>query len=356
MNITLNLPLNSVSFGQVSIALLRACHAEDKNVSVFPIGGVDVAAQKINKDFGQWLENKINNGLDTYDRRNPTFKLWHINGALESFGAEQNLITFHETDQLTKVEKSILKQQKNVFVTANYTKDVMNDSGIDNVKFIDLGFDHDNFYPVQRKNNEIGVVTFGLFGKFEFRKAHEKVLKAWAARYGNNPKYRLLAAVYNPHFTPEQMNGVIANVMGGVKYWNITFLPIVKTNAEYNDIVNNIDIVIGCSRAEGRDLPVFHAVGLGKHCVGLNAHAYKDYLTNENAVLIEPTGMVPAVDNIFFHHGAPFNQGNFYDWNVDDFISACQVAVNRYTSSNVNVAGQKLAEKTYKNTLSQLLA
>lgn len=359
MNINFNAPFNPVSFGQVSVALTRAAFQykkeADLNLSIFPIGGVDISCQRLSKDFAEWLELSINHSISFYKRQNPTFKLWHINGGLESFGRDQHLITFHETDQLTSFEKQILSEQESVIVTSNYTKDVMEDAGLSNVRYLELGFDKDNFYSVSQRNAMPGVVTFGIFGKLEFRKAHEKAIRAWIAKYGNNPSYRLLAAIVNPHFAPEQMNAALNNLFEGKRYWNVTIVPHVKTNAEYNDIINNIDIVIGCSRGEGRDLPVFHAVGLGKHCVGLNAHAYRDYLDNDNAVLIEPCGMVKAVDNIFFHDGAPFNQGNFYDWNVDDFLSACEVAVKRYNAKALNVNGLKLQEKTYLNTWKSLV-
>ncbi len=340
------------------MALLRAYYKSQESHPIFPIGGVDVSSQKIQPDFGAWLQNGINTGLSRLNRNDPTLKLWHINGSVEMISKYQKLLTFHETDRLTDFEKTILKLQDEVLVTSNYTRGVFEESNI-KAKYIDLGFDSDNFYSIAVQPIP-HTITFGLFGKFELRKGHAKILRAWAKAFGNNFQYRLVAAISNPFLgkNPNEaqaaLNRELTNIFEGKRYGNISIINPVATNAEYNHIINNIDIVLACSRGEGRDLPVFHAVGLGKHCVGLNAHAYKDYLNQDNAVLIEPSGMIEANDGIFFRPGTPTNQGYFFDFNEDDFIFACKAAVTRYNKCNLNTNGLQLQEKTYTHTISQL--
>lgn len=354
---TLNAPFNSVSFGQVSVALAREVFRQGIKCNIIPIGNnIDLQAYKIDQDFGIWLQNTINGSLSKHNRNDISTKLWHINQGLESVSKEQNLITFLETSECTESEVNILKNQKTVFVTSNFTKRIMNDYGI-KAKYLELGFDSDNFYKIDRKYYNDGSITFGLFGKLEVcRKAHGKILRAWCKKYGNNPKYRLHAAIFNPHIHPDQQQAIINNELQGNRYNNIIFLPYVKTNAEYNDIVNSIDIVIGLSRGEGRDLPVYHSVGLGKHCVGLRAHAYLDYLDDGNAVLINPNGKIKAQDGIFFHgDNSPFNRGSFYDWAESDAIEAFTKSEERFNINPVNFKGLELQNRTYKDTLNTLI-
>lgn len=357
-NFTLNAPINAVSFGVVATAILREAFRQKIDTSLFPIGGqIDLSAQKVEQDFAQWLQNGLNQSLEKHSRNSTVTKLWHINGSMESFSKEQNLLTFLETSECTKTEVNILKNQKTVFVTSNYTKRVMEDYGLKNIKYLELGFDKDNFYDLKKTYYNDGTIVHGLAGKLEpCRKGHGKILKAWGKKYGNNPKYRLHAAIFNPFLKPEDQERILFQELEGKKYGNIVFLPYLKTNTEYNDFINSVGVMIALSRGEGRDLPVFHSVGLGKHCVGLRAHAYLDYLNDENSTLINPNGRIEAQDGIFFHgRNSQFNVGSFYDWDENEFIDALEIATKKYLDNPVNTKGLELQNRTYKETLDTLL-
>ncbi len=73
-------------------------------------------------------------------------------------------------------------------------------------------------------------------------------------------------------------------------------------------------------------------------------HSYQEFANNENSVLVNPSGKISAVDNIFFHSGSPFNNGDIFDWNEDDFIIGCEKAIERYKKNPVNEEGLKLQE------------
>lgn len=357
-NFTLNVPINSVSFGVVSTALLRQAWRQNLIVNIFPIGGqIDLSAQKVEPEFTNWLQTNLNQTPERHSRNSVSTKLWHANGALESVCREQNLITFLETSECSKTEVNIFKNQKTVFVTSNYTKRVMEEYGLKNIKYLELGFDHDNFYKIDKKYYDDGIITHGICGKMEIcRKAHGKILRAWGKKYGNNPKFRLHAAIFNPFLKPEDQSAIINQELQGQKYANIIFLPYMKTNAEYCDFINSLNIVIALSRGEGRDLPVYHAVGLGKYCVGLRAHAYLDYLNDDNAILIDPTGRIEANDGIFFHgRNSQFNVGSFYEWDENNMIDALEIANKKYLDNPINTKGLELQNKTYKETLDILL-
>jgi hypothetical protein len=356
--LTLHVPFNAVSFGQISTALAREAFRQKIDTNIFPIGGnVDLSVYKIDQQFGSWLQNSINNSQKKHSRNNISTKLWHINSSLESVSKEQNLITFLETSECTDNEINILKNQRNVFVTSNYTKRIIEDYGLKNIKYLELGFDHDNFFDKKKSYYGEDIIVHGLFGKWEpCRKAHGKILRAWASKYGNNPKFRLHAALFNPFLKPEDQMNMINHELQGKRYHNIIFLPFLKTNEEFNDTINSIDIIISLSRGEGRDLPTYHAVGLGKYCVGLRAHAYLDYLNDDNSILINPNGRIKAEDGMFFHgDNSPFNRGSFYDWSDADMIESLEIANKKFISNKINKNGLKLQENTYKNTLNYLL-
>jgi hypothetical protein len=127
-------------------------------------------------------------------------------------------------------------------------------------------------------------------------------------------------------------------------------------NKSYNQFINNNDIAIGMSGGEGWGLPEFQSVALGKHCIGLNAHAYKDWMTEDNTILINPNSKIPVYDNIFFRQGAEYNQGNIFDWNEEEFIAGLEIVEKRFRSNPENTEGLKLQEQfTYSKMVDAIL-
>ena len=223
--------------------------------------------------------------------------------------------------------------------------DLFKSHGCKNVEFVPLSFDKYNFSRKDKKYFSDDRIVFNLVGKLEKRKHHKKLIQTWLKKYGNNRKYYLQCAINNPFIPPEQHQPLIASILEGKNYFNISFIGGMPLNSSYNDYLNSGDIVIGMSGGEGWGLPEFHSVALGKHAVILNAHSYKDWANENNAILIEPNGKIEAYDNMFFHKGAPFNQGNIFDFDADDFISGCEKAIEKVSSNRLNQEGLKLQDK-----------
>ncbi|MAF24571.1 hypothetical protein CL634_03210 [bacterium] len=339
-----HLPINAVSFGQISINLLREAYKRGLEPSLFPIGQVpDLSTENEDKEFEKWINTCIRKGLESHSRKTPVFKLWHLNGSLESFSEKQTLLTFYEVDQPTSVELNVAKNNAKVLFTSKYTCEIFNNYGI-NSEFIGLGFDSNNFSVTDRDyfNDRI---TFNLVGKLEKRKHHEKIIRAWVKKFGNDKNFYLNCAIFNSFLSPEQNSGFIEKVLEGKKYFNINLLGFMPKNSLYNDFLNSGDIVIGMSGGEGWGLPEFQSVGLGKHAIVLNAHAYKEWANEKNAVIVNPSKKIPAYDGMFFKPNQPWNQGNIFDFDENDFIEGCEKAIERVKNNKINLEGLKLQEK-----------
>lgn len=353
--LSFNLPLNSTSLGQVSLSILRELYKRKLEINLFPIGPVDLGTQNQDQEFNFWVQNSITSSLKNHSRSTPIFKLWHINGSLESYSNKQVLLSFYEVDSPTPVEINIIKNNEKLLLSSNYAVNIFKSLGLNNVEFLPLAFDSTHFKPVPKKN--INGLQFGLFGKLEpQRKRHLKTLSIWAKKYGNNPNYHLNCAIFNHFLEPNIQSQLIGQALGGQNYFNINFLNYMPSNEMYNDLLNNIDIVLAMSGGEGWGLPEFQSVALGKHCVGVDAHAYKDWMTEKNTVLVKPNSKVPCYDNIFFREGDNYNQGNIFDWSESDFISALDQVESRYKNNPVNTEGLKLQEQfTYSKMVDSIL-
>jgi hypothetical protein len=177
----------------------------------------------------------------------------------------------------------------------------------------------------------------------------------WAKKYGNKNDYQLTCCVTNPFFKPEQMQQVLQQTLQGQRYFNINFLPFLNTNSEVNELMNSADIdLTGLSGAEGWNLPAFNMTCLGKWSLVLNGSSHKDWATEENCILIEPSCKIPAHDGVFFKKGEQFNQGNIHDFDEEYVATKMDLAVE--TSKAPNIQGEQLQNNfTYKKTVDKIL-
>jgi len=347
-----NLPLNPVSFGQISTSLVRYLFEEKREISLFPIGNIDLSAQdfvikqdQYSRDFQEWIGRGIVNAMDKFKRKKSLFKLWHLNGSMESFSDNQSLLSFYELNMPTKAEINIINNNYQVFFSSQYTVDIFKQYGVKNVNYMPLFFDRYNFSKKDKNYFDDDRVVFNLVGKLEKRKNHLKIIRAWAKKFGNNNKYFLQCALFNPFLKPEDQNRMIASALDGIGYFNIQFLNFMQHNSIYNDFLNSANIIIGMSGGEGWGLPEFHSVAIGKHAVIMDGHGYKSWANSENATLVNPSKqMIDSEDGIFFRKNLPYNQGQIFDFNEDDFISACEEAALKVGKNKVNSNGLKLQQ------------
>ncbi|MAH51389.1 hypothetical protein CMI37_36570 [Candidatus Pacearchaeota archaeon] len=355
MKLVVEVPLNSLSFGNVSVNLLREMYKREYDIALFPIGEKAEleAYDKLDKDFLEWIQASANTRFDKLDKDRPSLKLWHINGAEKRYTPRQYLFTFYELDTPTNTEKNIVKLQNKTIFSSAYARKSFKLYGCDNAENVPLGFDQD-FHKLDKEYLE-GKVHFGLMGKFEKRKHTSKIIKLWALKYGNNYKYQLTCCISNPFLKGDHLNQLISESLEGKRYGNINFVPYLKTNSEVNDFLNSIQIDLsGMSGAEGWNLPAFNASALGKWSIVLNASSHKDWANEENSILIQPNGKEPAADGVFFSPDGPFNQGNIYTFDPDELVASMEKAEE--TCQQENKEGLKLQESfTYSNTLDKII-
>jgi glycosyltransferase involved in cell wall biosynthesis len=354
MKLLVEAPLNSLSLGNVSINFLKELHSKNVEVGLFPVGGVDIQAHDLSKDFVEFLQVSTDQRFDFLKKDIPSLRLWHLNGSENRKNAQQHLYTFYECNEPTKTEVAIAKAQDNVFFSSTYSKNKFVENGCENASYVPLGFDN-SFFNTGKKYLK-DVIHFGLMGKFEKRKNTGQIIAAWASKYGNNNKYQLTCCVTNPFFKPEDMQNIIQSVLGGKRYTNINFLPYLQKNIEVNELLNAIDIdLTGLSFSEGWNLPSFNATCLGKWSIVHNATAHTDWADNQNSILVESEGETDCYDNVFFQRGAEFNQGTWPIYSVESMIAAMEKSEQK--AGKVNLEGQKLKNMiTYSNTVDQILS
>ena len=355
MRLLVNAPINALSFGNVSVIILRELFKKNIDLTFFPIGDkaeMD-AYDKIDTDFIKYLQSATNDRYSKISKDIPSLKLWHIFGSETRYSKNQSLFTFHEVSEVTSVEKNLLKLQDNIFVSSNYTKSIFNLNGLDNVTYVPLGFDND-FHSTNRTYLQ-DKIHFGILGKFESRKNTARIIKSWLKLFGNKPEYQLSCAITNPFLDKARFQNELLKVLEGKHYNNLNFVPYMQTNGEVNDYLNSIDIDLGgLSGAEGWNLPSFNATALGKWSVVINATAHKDWATKDNSILIEPSSLKDCYDDVFFKKGQSFNQGQFFDISDQEMDDAILKSLSY--AKTPNPEGLKLQKQfTYEKTAETIL-
>ena len=355
MRLLVNAPINALSFGNVSVNILRELFKKNIDLTFFPIGDkaeLD-AYDKIDTDFVKYLQSATNDRYSKISKDIPSLKLWHIFGSETRYSKNQSLFTFHEVSEVTSVEKNLLKLQDNIFVSSNYTKSIFNLNGLDNVTYVPLGFDND-FHSTNRTYLQ-DKIHFGILGKFESRKNTARIIKSWLKLFGNKPEYQLSCAITNPFLDKARFQNELLKVLEGKHYNNLNFVPYMQTNSEVNDYLNSIDIDLGgLSGAEGWNLPSFNATALGKWSVVINATAHKDWATKDNSILIEPSSLKDCYDDVFFKKGQSFNQGQFFDISDQEMDDAILKSLSY--AKTPNPEGLKLQKQfTYEKTVETIL-
>ena len=355
MRLLVNAPISSLSFGNVSVNILRELFKKNIDLIFFPIGDKAEmeAYDKIEPDFVKYLQAATNDRYSKISKDIPSLKLWHIFGSETRYSKNQSLFTFHEVSEVTSIEKNLLKLQDNIFVSSNYTKNIFNLNGLDNVTHVPLGFDND--FQITNKTYLQDKIHFGILGKFENRKNTARIIKSWLKLFGNKPEYQLSCAITNPFLDKARFQNELLKVLEGKQYNNLNFVPYMQTNSEVNDYLNSIDIDLGgLSGAEGWNLPSFNATALGKWSVVINATAHKDWATSSNSILIEPSSLKECYDGVFFNKGQPFNQGQFFDITDEEMENAILKSVSY--AKKPNPEGLKLQKQfTYEKTVETIL-
>ncbi len=355
MDLTVEAPINSLSFGNVSYNILRQLWRKGVNVQLFPLGGNSNfdSFDKIDKEFFEWIKDSALTANLKVKKDIPSFKLWHLNGSQNRIGSKQALYTFYELSQPTETEINLAKMQDKVYFSSSYSAKLFKEKGVD-ASVIPVGFDED-IQKTESVHLNPEVVHFGLMGKFEKRKHTEKIIKLWLSKFGNNNKFQLTVCVTNPFIEKKEMDKILSNCLSGKRYSNINFLPYLKSNSEVNQLLSSIDIdLTGLSGAEGWNLPAFNASCLGKWSIVLNETAHKDWAKNTNCILVESSGKEPAYDNKFFQEGSSFNQGNIYTWDSDNVAECMDLAVSK--KGQINTEGEKLKEEfSYSRSVDRLI-
>lgn len=344
MNINLQCPINPLGYGQTSFNLLQAMENSGLfETTLFPIGNISYKCSEIEKSvIGRCIDRQ-----SMFDPTAPSLLIWHQFDMAKHIGKGERIgFPIFELDSFTKRELWHLSSLDRVLVCSDWAKKVVEDHcNVKKTQVVPLGVNTNIFKPVS-KNRKDGKTVFLNIGKWEIRKGHDILLSAFQKAFKGKDDVELWMMNHNPFLNEQQTKQWLKPY---VEDGRVKILGRVESHQEVATIMNEADFGIFPSRAEGWNLEALEMLACGKKIGITNYSAHTQFCNKSNSYLIEPKGLEPAWDGIWFDGMS----GNWANVSID---SVADCLYNMYRDGPVlNERGILTAKQfTWENSAKEL--
>ncbi len=306
--------VNTTSYGGICRNILETLLSYDCKICLFPVtpNGLEV-----DENSRLMVENSLRNA-QFFSNDSPSVKIWHHEWGFNLYpgkGKRYNWTIF-ELDKFTPAGIHSLKYLDGIIVCSEWAKQVVKDNGLDVPTYVvPLGVDVGNI----RKNPNNGYKTrFVHCGKWEVRKRQYEIIQAFEKAFTIDDHVELIFITANrliPEAQQKAWEQMCENSSLSDKIYYYKWLP---NNDTVYKIIADCDCGVFLNSAEGFNLPLLECLLIGLPVIALNYSAPTQYLSKDNAMLIEPGELIDAYDGVWFH-------GNMGKWASvgEDQIEQC---------------------------------
>lgn len=338
----------ATSYGLVGKYILKGLSDKGLGPTLYPLGDHD------NDDY---IRAAIDRG--SVFTPQPSIKLFH-QFALEGLSDEALRIGFpiFELDRFNKQEQEQLKSVDMIFVCSNWAKEVVSQyMNEDLIYVVPLGVDTDVFkYAPSYYHYK---TRFLCVGKWEYRKGHDILVKAFANAFSEWDDVELVMHCENIFIGPEnrRWENLYKSKLGDRVQF--TYKKDYPTHNMLSILYNSCNCLIAPSRAEGWGMPILEAMACGLSVITTNISGQSEYVSGENAYIIDTDGAEVAFDGRWFWpEKTEGGQWAKLDSNAMDSLVEHMRRAHAQRQSNplyVNEAAIKTARNfTWKNTVNKL--
>jgi glycosyltransferase involved in cell wall biosynthesis len=285
-------PINKLSYGIVSNNIIKHL-VKYREVFLSPIGAFESPTKEAEESAIRFLEGEV-------DICTNSLKIYHQFDLATHMGKGKHVgLPFFELDTLSQRDIAHMRLNDLIISPSKWGKEVINQNipGLD-CEVVPMGVDTSIFYPKHFKRGNKCV--FLNIGKLEKRKGHDVLLNAAERVFAGRDDVSLWMMAGNKFISESQYSEYVRDARSRLGD-KVAFLPHVESDEEVASIINRADFGVYPYRAEGFCLPLLESMACGLKVIATNYSAPTEYLTKDNALLIEPEGLEPAVDNIFFN-------------------------------------------------------
>ena len=238
-----------------------------------------------------------------FHHKAPSLKLWHPNNQSGHTGSPTIAFTNFELEDLTDVEVHNLKYPDLVLVPTRWGAGICEKYGI-NARVVPLGYDPDIFMPSAPEEDDHTI--FFNAGKWEIRKGHDVLIKAFNAAFSKDDKVSLVMMPTNVFLSSEQKRAWERMYLESNLGDKIQIIPRVRTHSDVAKIMSQTTCGVFPARAEGWNMEALEMMGCGKEVIITNCTGHTGFV-NESCRLIDMKDEFDiAYDGVFF--------GGFSKW------------------------------------------
>ena len=342
-----NTPINQLSYGLAGYNICKELERQNKLESLIPIGDPD---------------SELFKGLEKYHWVNtgklagPQLRIWHQWDISTRYGKGiQAGFPFFEMNRLNRQEHISMYHCDILIVASAWAKEICQEYIDSKITIAPLGVDRTIFN--EKKNFNRSQTIFMNCGKWEVRKGHDILLKAFNLAFdkSDNVELWMLSDLPFPHLQD-------ANKEWRSKYKNsklgnkINIISRVNNHIDVYNLIRHVDCGIFPSRAEGWNMPALEFLSCGKHLIITDYSAHTEYANEKNSKLININKLETAQDGVWFH-----GQGEWAALEEPQLDQLVEHMRNIHLAKKeghlgVNVAGIETAEKfSWSNTVSNIL-
>ena len=290
MNLNFTFGYNRSSFGYHGSYTLKHLLKLGWDVRHIPIGRNDIDPRMPEPRY-------------PFHRKAPSLRLWHPNDMAGFTGEPKIGFTVFELEDLSDIEVHNLSYPDKVLVPTQWAADVCDRQGI-KASVVPLGYDPSIFLP---SPPEPGTHTiFGNFGKWEIRKGHDVLIKAFNAAFEKDDEVTLVMMPTNHFLNKDQIRAWERMYKESKLGDRVQIIPRVNTHLDVFNIMKQVDCAVFPARAEGWNMEALEMMGCGKEVIITNCTGHTGFI-NESCRLVQMKDeFETAYDGVFF--------GGFSKW------------------------------------------
>jgi glycosyltransferase involved in cell wall biosynthesis len=350
MELNLTAPINTLGYGVAGMNILKALWNYGVEVSLFPISGPESISVSSKEDH-MIVQRSLDLAKNGFNPEAASVRLWHQFDLAQHVGRGKHIgFPIFELDTFTKQELHHMRSCDELMVCSEWAKGVIQDHGLGNtIHVVPLGVNNTIFRPSNNIPRPRGHAVFFNCGKWEVRKGHDILIKAFKMAYEKNPNIELWMMCHNPF-----------NSIGENEKWEslyshpgVKLIPRAETQEGVYNMMAQADCGVFPSRGEGWNLELLEMMSVGRHVIATNYSAHREFCNAENSTLIDINNVELAYDNKWF-----FGQGKWANINEDTIsnISSAMLAFAANHTGAVSEAGINTAsEFTWHNTANKLI-
>tara|TARA_R100001163_G_C5066816_1_gene205477 strand:- start:57 stop:1130 length:1074 start_codon:yes stop_codon:yes gene_type:complete len=291
-------PINTLGYGIVGINLVKSL-SRKTDVALKVIGSPSLSSE----EDEQYIQKAFDNGHFP-DWEAPCIRIWHQHDMSEFVGRGEKIgFPIFELDRFKPIEKHHLSYLDKIFVCSEWAKKIVCEQvGRDekDVKVIPLGVDPHIFRPSTIDKQENNATIFFNCGKWEVRKGHDVLIKAFNRAFSSEDNVELWMMCDNPFYT-EQESADWENVYKSSPLGDkVSLINRVQTTKEVYNIMSLVDCGVFPSRAEGWNLELLELMACGKHVIATDFSAHTEFCSKDNAYLVSIDKTEKAFDGKWF--------------------------------------------------------